>query len=293
MTLSSRSVSDVFASKAEWFDEHYSTTRGRVRLALVLERVRRRLPPPPARILDAGGGTGAFAIPLARDGYDVTVLDGSSTWLDRARGNADRAGVHLNLVAGPIEEVASSVEAPSDATLCHGVLMYAKDPRVGLEQLRAVTRSGGGLSLLEKNADAIALRPGLEGDYAEARRLLRDRLSSGRLGIENRAHTIEEWDAMLRATGWTPVDVAGVRLFSDVAPGGFRTNGSTRSWTWSAKPAPSRAIEGSPGSSTSGRRADRGATSSSSRGVSRTARWPNGPPTRCCSSVPKRSSNGN
>jgi len=211
-------VRDRFASKARWFDEHYATTRGRVRLALVLERIRRRLPEPPARILDAGGGTGAFAIPLAMDGQDVTLLDPSSEWLDRARANALHAGVEIRFVKGSAEEAASVVEPGFDAALCHAVLMYSDDPRIGLAQLRSVVRPGGGLSLLEKNADAIALRPGLEGSYAEAERLLHDRVSAGRLGVENRAHTLEEWDSMLRETGWTVVESAGVRLFSDLAP---------------------------------------------------------------------------
>jgi SAM-dependent methyltransferase len=211
-------VRDRFASKSQWFDEHYSTTRGRVRLALVLERIRRRLPAPPARIVDVGGGTGAFAIPLSMDGYDVTLLDGSPEWLNRARANARTAGVDVELVGGRIEEAASILAPGFDAALCHAVLMYTDDPRVGLAQVRSIVRPGGGLSLLEKNAEAIALRPGLQANYREAERLLDDRVSAGRLGVENRAHTIEEWDPMLRETGWRIVDDAGVRLFSDLAP---------------------------------------------------------------------------
>lgn len=54
-------VEDRFAGRADGFDEHYTEPRGRVRLDLVLERLDHALPSPPARILDAGGGTGAFA----------------------------------------------------------------------------------------------------------------------------------------------------------------------------------------------------------------------------------------
>jgi S-adenosylmethionine-dependent methyltransferase len=211
-------MQDRFADKSEWFDEHYATTRGRVRLTLVLERLRRRLPPPPARILDAGGGTGAFAVPLASDGYDVTLLDASKEWLDRARMNAEAAAVELRTVRGGVEEAANLLEPGFDAALCHAVLMYTEDPTVGLRQLRWLVRDDGQLSLLEKNQDAIALRPGLQGDYREARRLLHERQSKGRLGIENRAHTIEEWETMLDQTGWTLVDWVGARLFSDTAP---------------------------------------------------------------------------
>ena len=74
------------------------------------------------------------------------------------------------------------------------------------------------LSLLEKNRDGIALRPGLQGDYVEARRLLTERQSVGRLGVENRAFAISEWLAMLDEAGWKRDDWVGIRLFSDHAP---------------------------------------------------------------------------
>lgn len=211
-------MQDRFADRSEWFDEHYATTRRRVRLALVLERLRRRLPPPPARILDAGGGTGAFAVPLASRGDEVTLLDASEEWLDRARMNAKAAGVEFRTIRGEVEDAANLLEPGFDVALCHAVLMYTEDPKVGLRQLRSLVRDDGQLSLLEKNQDAISLRPGLQGDYREARRLLHERQSKGRLGIENQAHRIEEWETMLEQTGWTLVDWVGVRLFSDAAP---------------------------------------------------------------------------
>src|SRR2546422_123181 len=96
---------DRFAGKGEWFDEGYrASPHGRIRLVLVLERLLLRLPAPPATILDAGGGTGAFAIPLAERGYDVTVLDPSADWLAVAERNAALAGASLRLVRGPAEE---------------------------------------------------------------------------------------------------------------------------------------------------------------------------------------------
>src|SRR5690348_17996646 len=40
-----------------------------------MELLERLLPPPPARILDVGGGPGAYAAPLARRGYQVHLVD--------------------------------------------------------------------------------------------------------------------------------------------------------------------------------------------------------------------------
>jgi SAM-dependent methyltransferase len=102
--------------------------------------------------------------------------------------------------------------------LCHAVLMYVEQPEAALRALHRAARPDALLSLLEKNRDALALRPGLAGDYHEARRLLDARDSIGHLAIENRAYSIDEWVAMMGGAGWTTTDWAGVRLFSDGAP---------------------------------------------------------------------------
>jgi 2-polyprenyl-3-methyl-5-hydroxy-6-metoxy-1,4-benzoquinol methylase len=211
-------MEDRFAGKAEWFDEHYRAVRGRVRLELVLERLSGALPPPPARILDVGGGTGAFAIPLAHLGHRVTVLDQSAEWLDRARSSAAAAEVEVDLVNLSLDALADADLGSFDAILCHAVLMYVEASMEALASLRAMAAPGAVLSLLEKNRDGIALRPGLRGDYAEAHRLLTERESIRGLGVANRAYSVGEWLAILRETGWSVEDWAGVRLFSDMAP---------------------------------------------------------------------------
>ncbi len=211
-------MEDRFRGKADRFDEHYTQPRGRVRLDLVLERLRGALPAPPLRILDAGGGTGAYAIPLAQIGYDVTIADQSADWLGHARLKADAAGVDLELVNIGLGSLAGADLGPFDAILCHAVLMYVDDPVAALRTLRAMATPGAILSLLEKNRAGIALRPGLQGDYAEAHRLLTERESVGRLGVENRAYAVSEWLDMLSDAGWKPVDWVGIRLFSDHAP---------------------------------------------------------------------------
>ena len=54
-----------------------------------LERIRtleimERLLPPPAKLLDIGGGTGVYAIPLARRGYRVHLVDAVPLHIERA-----------------------------------------------------------------------------------------------------------------------------------------------------------------------------------------------------------------
>jgi len=152
-------VTPTFDDRAEWFDRHYETTRGRVRATLVLERLAATLPPAPATVLDVGGGSGAIAVPLAASGYDVTLLDPSPAMLDLARGHASETGAGLRLIEGGVERIAELAPGPFDAICCHAVLMYLEDPATHLAAMRDAATSGATLSLLEKNRLALAIRP--------------------------------------------------------------------------------------------------------------------------------------
>lgn len=204
-----------FTGRAIWFADHYLRGRGRARLELVMDRLLPALPPPPAKVLDAGGGTGAFALPLARRGYVVTLLDRSGEWLDVARRGAADEGLRVELIEGPAERAPDLAGDGFDAVLAHTLLVYAEDPGRTLSALRETARSGAVLSLLEKNRASLALRPGLMGEYDEALRVLDDPISAGRLGIPNRSRSMAELRALLVSTGWRPRDWAGIRLFSD------------------------------------------------------------------------------
>jgi hypothetical protein len=84
--------------------------------------------------------------------------------------------------------------------------------------MRAAVAAAATLSLLEKNRSALAMRPGLRGDYAEALRVLDDPVATGNLGIPNRSRSAEEWGDLLADAGWRLDSWVGIRLFSDLAP---------------------------------------------------------------------------
>ncbi len=100
---------------------------------MVARQLSAHLPQPPARIADIGGGAGHQAIPLAREGYEVTLLDPSQAVLRVARGileseeEGPRRGVRLVEGAGErAREILGGF--PFDAVLCHGVLPYLENP---------------------------------------------------------------------------------------------------------------------------------------------------------------------
>ena len=100
-----------------------------------------------------------------------------------------------------------------DAVLCHVVLMYLEDSRPMIKALAAIARPGGLISVLAKNASALAKRPALEGRYGDALSALETDRYLGRLGAVTRAETVEVLRALLKEAGvgrWY-----GVRLFTD------------------------------------------------------------------------------
>ena len=77
---------DTWASLADQFaDEAYATVKGYVRTYVMHQQLLEQLPPPPAIVLDVGGGAGHQSFPLAQAGYEVTLLDSSPAMLDKAR----------------------------------------------------------------------------------------------------------------------------------------------------------------------------------------------------------------
>ena len=127
-----------------------------------IEQILQTLGPNPAdiRVLDAAGGTGMHAIALAQRGYAAAAADLSPGMVERARQNAQTAGVLLELAAagfGALEKAFGP--ARFDAVLCLGnSLPHLLDPRELLAALRdfsAVLRPGGLLLIQNRNFDAV------------------------------------------------------------------------------------------------------------------------------------------
>ncbi len=201
-------------------DAHYQSLHGRVRNYVIGQHLDAHLPPPPDRIVDVGGGGGNQSIPLARRGYDVTILDQSAAMLERAveavaKEDAATAG-RIRLVTGRGEEVVARLGGGRfGGVLCHGVLMYVDDPRELTAALCAAARPGGIVSIVAKNRAAMAVRPAVEGRWADALAAFDARREVNRLGLDTRADSVEELSGLLAEHAVDPVAWYGVRLFTD------------------------------------------------------------------------------
>ncbi|MFF4912987.1 class I SAM-dependent methyltransferase [Streptomyces tendae] len=177
------------------------------------------------RVLDVGMGQGTQALRLARAGYQVTGVERDATMIAAARealaGQPEGIRERMRIVEGDGRDTGVHFLPGSfDVVLCHGVLMYVEEPDPLLAGLARMLAPGGLLSLVVRNGDALALRPGLHGDWTGALGAFDTVNYRNRLGLDVRADRLATLTAKLAGIGAPLHTWYGVRVFTDTAPDG-------------------------------------------------------------------------
>jgi SAM-dependent methyltransferase len=174
------------------------------------------------RVLDIGGGTGGFAVPLGELGYSVTVIDPSPDALAALERRAAETGTDATVrgIQSDADGVVELLGSDSvDAVVCHSVLEVVDDPADALAQIAAVLRPGGVASVLAANRVAAVVARVAAGRLPEARQLLEDPHGSSGVGDPlARRFTMAELELLVSEAGLRPRSSHGVRVFADVAP---------------------------------------------------------------------------
>lgn len=214
-------MADVYEELAAPFVAHYDTLRGALRYALVSEQVDEHLPARgPLDVVDVGGGAGHQAIRLARLGHHVTLVDPSAEMLRHASA-AIEAEPHdvrarLRMVGAIATDAPRSLGGEVfDAVLCHAVLPYVDNPADVVSALGKLAVASGVVSIVFKNAEALAMRPALEGRWADATRAFDATADIGGLGTATRAHTRMDVDSWCAAANCVPRSWFGIRVMTD------------------------------------------------------------------------------
>lgn len=173
-------------------------------------------------VLDVGGGTGGFAVPLAQAGHRVTVVDASPDALAALTRRAADAGVgdRVRAVQGDGDALGGLVAPGSaDLILCHAVLEVVDDPAGVVRAVAETLHPGGAVSVLVASRAAAVLARAVNGHLDQATALLAD--PDGRVAGRDtvrRRYDADTAAALLGAAGLTVEEIHGVRVLVDLLP---------------------------------------------------------------------------
>lgn len=192
--------------------------KNRLEFVRTRELLRARLPAPPARILDVGGGTGVHAAWLAADGYEVELVDVVPEHVVAARRVSSGLSRAFRARVGDARALEAK-DASVDVCLLLGPLYHlveAADRAAALAEAVRVTRPGGLVCAAAISRYAwplYALRDGtLSAERAAA---IAATIDSGRGAPTGRlpgaySHRTAELVGELRLAGLQGVEVFGI-----------------------------------------------------------------------------------
>ena len=139
---------------------------GLVEKLRTLDILGRYLPKPPATILDVGGASGVYALPLAERGYSVHLVDPVPLHVDQARAASARPGVRplASATVGDARSLAFDDET-ADAVLLFGPLYHLTEESDRVQALREARRAlkPGGVLFAAAISRFASLVDGLHG----------------------------------------------------------------------------------------------------------------------------------
>ena len=152
----------------EDFDAHFdqwkdwpTTPWNRLLYSTSHRNLQRYLGEPSLKILDVGGGNGEDTIFLVQLGHTVTLQDFSAEMLGDARQRAAEAGVleQVTFYQADVAELPNLFSAGEfDAILCHNMIKFVEDGYALLDDLYALLKPGGLLSITAVNPHSEAYR---------------------------------------------------------------------------------------------------------------------------------------
>lgn len=184
----------------------------------------------PCRVLDVGGGSGVWAVPLAALGCSVTVVEPSPDALASLARRARECDVssRITAVQGDADSLGALVTAgDADIVLAHGILEVVDDLSRAIAALVAALAPGGLLSVLVAGRAAAVLHRALAGRAAEAVDVLTD--PDGRTGPRDsllRRFDVDGLRSGLVQAGLEVELLQGDAVVSDLVPSTVR-EGST------------------------------------------------------------------
>jgi ubiquinone/menaquinone biosynthesis C-methylase UbiE len=194
--------------------------RHRTEFAVTMRAIHEFLPPPPANIIEIGGGPGRYAVALAKEGYDVALVDLAQESLQRAAIHAQEADVKLaDIRVANALDLSAFPTATYDAALLFGPLYHlllSEERSQAVQEARRILKPSGTLfaaflmrySALRVCAERFPQWLFENKEYAD--KLLKTGVHSGEWGFTTAyyAHT-HEVQPFMEANGFATIRLIG------------------------------------------------------------------------------------
>lgn len=204
---------------SEEYDEAFqSGYRTEIQNAIIFSTLKEFLVGKKYRILDAGGGTGFYSIPLAAEGHDVVILDKSKKMLKIAETKADKLSLsnRVETLLGDIQNIERPKES-FDIVLCHLALCHVDDPLKAISEFSRVLGKNGILSLVVENKMFFSISEVFKGNLLEALKRFKEEplfITMSKLGTL-RTFERKELLTFFEKTNLKPIRTLGLRVISD------------------------------------------------------------------------------
>ena len=149
--MTQNEINEIWTERSDNYDTYVRDEFETDRPAKWLEKIYANVPHPgPMRILDAGCGPGFFSVLLAKEGHQVTGIDGSAGMLAHARANADAFGVSPELLEGDFGALPFA-ENTFDLVISRNVTHIIREHLKVYGEWHRVLKPGGILLIFDAN----------------------------------------------------------------------------------------------------------------------------------------------
>jgi S-adenosylmethionine-dependent methyltransferase len=222
-------VKAFYNAIAEEYDKEYETTYMRLYNEITWSNLKRYLPKKKnAVVLDAGGGTGYWAIRLAQYGYKVVLTDISDIMLKAAQRKIEQENLQQNIETRlvDIRDMSCFPSEYFDLVMAQGdPVSYCLDPEKALSELSRTVKMNGHVLISVDNKYAMIPRFIREKAFDELTEFLRtgiltqEEMPGSLVGsFRFQAFTPEELRSLFTTCGLQVVRIIGKPILTHLVP---------------------------------------------------------------------------
>jgi len=220
-------VREFYEKTAENYDKEYKAPRWKLYHEIAWENIRRFLPKSRnGLILDAGGGTGYWAIKLAKLGYRIVLTDISESMLEVAKRKIGKEKLQnrIEIRVADIRDMSCFKSNQFDLALAEGdPVSYCLNPERAASELARVVKPNAYVIISVDSKYPIISRLIAEKSYDQLSKLSRTGIIKPREGeFEFQAFTPEELKVLFKRCGLKLVRIIGKPILTQLLPKGER-----------------------------------------------------------------------